>query len=163
MKLIPLSQGKHAIVDDEDYAQLSTVKWSAMNTDGLSYAIRHVAQASGKKRGVLMHRVIMKAPDGIEIDHINGNGLDNRKANLRFCNHSQNVRNRHQVSGRSQFKGVSWYGRDRKWYAHIRFSGKRYHLGVFEDEVDAALVYDRAAVKYHGEFARLNFPGRKVA
>ena len=104
-----------------------------------------------------MHREILKCPKGLFIDHINRNGLDNRKNNLRVCSKSQNMMNtlipKNNTSG---YKGVSWSKRDKKWMAYIKIKNKFNNLGYFNIKEQAALAYNDAAKKYHGEFARLN-------
>jgi len=106
-----------------------------------------------------MHRLILNPPAGITIDHINGNGLDNRRENLRLAGRGQNQCNRgKQSNNTSGFKGVTWHKNLNKWEAGISISGKRYHVGFYKTPEAAARAYDDAAKKYHGEFARLNFP-----
>jgi len=107
-----------------------------------------------------MHREVLKVPDNMLVDHINHKGLDNRKANLREATHSENRYNRAKPSNpaQSKYKGVYWRKRNRKWQAQINFNKKRIYLGTFSDEIEAAKAYDRAARKYHGQFAYLNFP-----
>lgn len=106
-----------------------------------------------------MHRFIMDAPKGQQVDHINGNKLDNRKSNLRICSHSENLRNqRKPKDNKSGFKGVSWHKGAKRWCAEIRSNGKRHHLGYFDTAEDAAKAYDIAATLIHGDYARLNFP-----
>jgi len=110
-----------------------------------------------------MHRLIMDPPRGYVVDHINGDGLDNRRANLRLATHAQNGRNRRKIKkGISKYKGVSWEESTGKWRALIHVDRKKISLGCYKDEVTAAKVYDKAAKKYHGEFARLNFPRTKT-
>ena len=107
-----------------------------------------------------MHREILNAPAGVLVDHINHNGLDNRKANLRLATRAQNCWNRKKPKMRkcaSRFKGVGWHKGNKKWVSRIRFNGRRISIGYFNDEVEAAKSYDEAAKKYHGEFAVLNF------
>jgi len=108
-----------------------------------------------------MHREVIHPPDHLFVDHINHNGLDNRKANIRPATHSQNNFNR-IISTRgdlsSKYKGVAWNKSKKKWQARIGIYGKRKHIGHFKDEIQAAKAYDKAAKKYHGEFASLNFP-----
>lgn len=158
MKEILLTQGKFAIVDDDDYGWLSRWKWHATHhKDGNWYAV-HTTERPEHKH-LLMHRVIMDAPDGIGVDHKNRNGLDNRRKNLRFCDDIQNQRNREKSSrNKSGFKGVCWHKGQRKFIANIKIPGKRVHLGYFETAEEAARAYDNAAKMLHGEFSRLNFP-----
>ena len=158
---IPLSQGKYAIVDPEDYEYLSKDKWYAAKGHNTFYAVRGKWSKGRKKRDeIRMHRVIMRPPAHLFVDHINHNGLDNRKANLRLATYSQNVHNRKKFAkpATSKYKGVSWHKSVRQWTAAIQVNGKRIHLGSFNDQAAAAKAYDRAAKKYHKEFAILNFP-----
>jgi len=155
-KLIPLTQGKFAIVDAEDYDWLSQYKWCAAKDRYTFYAHRG---SSGTT--VTMHRVIMRAPKGVMCDHINHNGLDNRKSNLRLCTNAQNQYNKSPKKGcASRYKGVVWRRDCKKWRARIGFKRKRIHLGDFDDQMDAAMAYDDKAVELFGEFAYLNFPER---
>ena len=146
MKKIPLTQGKFALVDDEDYEWLSQWKWCAVHARGRWYAVRSYL----KKRCLWMHREIMKCPVDKEIDHISGNGLDNRKANLRICTHRENCQNRRpNKNGTSTFKGVYWYSRIRKWTAIICNGKERIFLGNFLSEKEAARRYAIASRKYN--------------
>jgi hypothetical protein len=157
MKRISLSQGKHALVDDEDYESVSKYKWCAHITrKKYSYATRNV-KVNGKYKTISMHRLIMLCPDNMQIDHINHNGLDNRKKNLRICKPRQNCMNRykHQSSHR-KYKGVWLHPNIDKWKAGICVNGKLINLGLFKTEKEAAKAYNRAAKKYFGEFAHLN-------
>lgn len=153
--MIPLTKGSVAIVDDEDFAALSRFKWFCDN-DG--YAKRNAVAPSGKKVGLIMHRVILRAQPGILVDHINQDKRDNRRANLRTCSHTENVRNVPARIGTSHFKGVNWYTKYGKWVSRIQVDKKRILLGYFSDEINAALAYDTAALKHFREFAVLNFP-----
>lgn len=103
-----------------------------------------------------MHRLIMNTPKGIEVDHINHNGLDNRKTNLRNCRRNDNKKNR-VAWGKSKYVGVCHLDNN-KFLAHIRINGRLKHLGIFLNEEDAARAYDKAAKEYHGEFANFNYP-----
>jgi hypothetical protein len=152
-RLIPLTRGQFAIVDAEDYPRLSKYIWFAEGRPGSFYAVR---KENGKS--IKMHRQILNAPDHLVVDHIDHNGLNNRKSNLRVCTFAENCRNlrssRHKTS---KYKGVCWNRKLKKWAAAIRCNNKTYHLGYFKDEIEAAKVYDKAAHKYHGDFASLNF------
>ena len=153
MKEIKLTQGKVALVDDADYEWLSQWKW----TYG-GYAFRMIRDGTRKQRMIYMHRVIMDAQPGEQVDHINRDGLDNRRENLRLCSSSQNNGNQRKTRGSSRFKGVSWHKEGRKWQTGIKLHGTQRHLGLFTDEVEAAHAYDDAAREKFGEFARVNFP-----
>jgi hypothetical protein len=155
-----LTRGKYAIVEPEDFEHLSKYKWFAQQGQRTFYAVRRIQQErGGKQKAILMHREIMKAGNEEFCDHINHNGLDNRKANLRLATRSQNAWNRRKskVKSRSKYKGVSWYNKDERWSVRIQVNRKQKFLGIFADEVEAAKAYDRAAQKYFGEFAELNF------
>ncbi len=156
---IPLTQGKYAIVDPEDFERLNKHKWYAVNMKHTFYAQRGISM-SDKRVLIMMHREILKVPDGMFVDHINHNGLDNRKANLRPATRAENSRNRRKFRKRkcySRFKGVCWHKNKEKWLAQIWFNRKAMYIGYFNDEIQAAKAYDKAAKKYHVEFAVLNF------
>lgn len=158
MKLIPLTQGHHAIVDDEDFEEVNQHKW-CINKDR-SRTIYAARPIKIKMKWILcyMHRQILKAKSGQYVDHRNHDGLDNRKSNIRICTNAQNNHNRKPQPGYSSpYKGASWDRSTRKWRARIRVQGKELHLGLFVNELDAALVYDAAARKHFGEFAYTNF------
>ena len=154
MQRIPLTDGYEALVDDADYDFLMQWTWHAT-------AARGQIRATRRERGhrILMHRAIMNCADHLEVDHINGNPLDNQRDNLRLATHQQNMWNRqkHKIFT-SRFKGVYWSKSRGKWCAAINIGNKvRLQLGRFEDEELAARTYDAAARKYHGTFARTNF------
>jgi hypothetical protein len=157
VKSIPLTRGYEAIVDDEDYAELSKHKWRAMACR-VVYAGRSSKVGEGGKRHlILMHRVVNNTPVGMETDHINGNGVDNRKSNLRTASRVQNARNMPPYSGgTSRYKGVSWVKRERKWYAKITVNKKSIGLGYYADEARAAAAYAERAKLEFGEFARVS-------
>lgn len=139
---------RRALLDQGDAHLLGSYTWHIC-PDGYVRRKSH-------GRHVYLHRLIIAAAVGQLVDHINGDGLDNRKANLRLCNRAENARNCHLAkNNRSGFKGVSKV-RGPRWMAQIKFNGKHIHLGQFEDPRIAAHAYNRAAVELHGEFARLN-------
>jgi len=159
---IPLTQGKFAIVDVEDYQALARHKWFSVKYGRCFYAGRKgISKITGRKtRFILMHRQILEVPEGKVVDHINHNGLDNRKANLRIVTVLQNSWNARKQTGNfsSKYKGVSLIKRTWKWKANIIYKGKKIFLGCFDDEHSAAKAYDARAAKLFGEYAVLNFP-----
>ena len=158
--LIPLTQNACVIVDSDDYIYLSKHKWTLERTPYTAYAHRKIRRT----KTIKMHRVIMNASHGVEVDHINHDGLDNRRSNLRLCSSSQNNQNQklhRSYAGKtlsSKYKGVSWQRQIKRWMSYITNAGRRIYLGTFLQEVDAALAYDKAARQLFGEFAYLNFP-----
>ena len=157
MKTIQLTQNKVALVDDADYEELAKYKWQAKKRGHSYYAVRS-GWDSGKVIEISMHRAILRAPKGQHFDHINHNALDNRRANLRACTHTQNMGNMVSKTGVSCYKGVSWNKKAKRWVVQIQYMGHKIHLGYFLSEIYAAGVYDRHASKLFGEFACLNFP-----
>lgn len=153
MKEIQLTQEKVALVDDDDYKWLSGWKWYAQCSRGERwYVVRNLNPGR-----ILMHRLILNPPLGYECDHIDGNGFNNQRGNLRVCTTAQNQYNQIPQNGvSSKYKGVSRHKPARKWRVKIRLNGKQIHLGVFHSEIDAAKAYNQAAIKYFGDFARLN-------
>lgn len=154
MKEIPLSKGRVALVDDEDYVALTAHKWCYL----AGYAVRTVWPTRAKSKTVLMHRVLLSPAPGKQVDHINGDGLDNRRVNLREATPSQNQANsrkRQRHGGRkphSQYKGVT--REYSKWVARITYGGRVVRLGLFEEELDAASAYRSAAKQLCGPYAR---------
>lgn len=157
LKEVALTQNKFALVDDEDYEEISKNKWYFCK-----YAVRTVG---GKKiqRTIWMHRFIMGLgyeSGDIYIDHADGDKLNNQKYNLRICTQTDNVRNgdkrKHNTSG---YKGAREHSQAKgKFVAQISYKGICNYIGLFDDVVEAAIAYDESARKYFGEFARLNFP-----
>ena len=149
MKRIPLTQGKFALVDDEDFEELNKHKWC--------YSIGYAQRRISKTRLLLMHRVILWAEKGQMVDHINMNGLDNRKNNLRLCTKAQNMMNRDKTRvNTSGYKGVSWDKYTGNWKAQFKMDGVSYNLGRFTSPKEAAIAYNNVVSELHGEFARLN-------
>jgi hypothetical protein len=156
-KIIPLSQGKVAIVDDADFEWLSQWKWHYAK----GYAVRNEG-IYPDRRTVYMHDKIMNPPDGMEVDHVKtGDNLNNQRYNLRICTRGQNMANtRVRAINTSGYKGVTWNKDHGRWQPQIKVNGKRKYLGFCDTAEDAAHVYDEAARKYFGEFAKLNFPDK---
>jgi hypothetical protein len=151
VKRIALSDGQYALVDAADYEWLNGYHWHLC---GGGYAAR-----SEKGKRILMHRQLMEPPQGMVVDHIDGNRANNCRSNLRVCTYGENQRNQRKKRGSvSEFKGVGYLKNCRRCHAKLVFEGRTIWLGHFDDEVQAARAYDRAAVEYFGEFARLNFP-----
>ena len=160
-RLISLGLGKFAIVDADDYPRLSKHTWDIKLAWRHSYAARFTAKpGKSNHTKISMHREVLESPKGMCVDHINGNGLDNRKSNLRPATMMQNNWNRRKRRGysTSRFKGVSRAKKACKWRAQIKCDGKDKYLGVFDEEEAAARVYDANARKLFGKYARLNFP-----
>lgn len=152
MKEIPLTKGAVALVDDEDYDELIKFKW---HVNAFGYAVRK--PHSGKGKSFYMHREVMKTPDDMSTDHIDGNKLNNRKINLRICSTSQNMGNRgKQKNNTSGYKGVFWSEKAGRWRAQITYKKKAIHIGLFDKPIEAAKAYNEEAVKYFGIFAKLN-------
>ncbi len=160
MKMLDVSTPKHpgavALVDDDVFEEVSRFKWSAMpHRNGLRVR-RYAKDGDGKWRIVLLHRFITQAPPGMAVDHVNGDALDNRLMILRLCTFRQNSWNQRKTRGSSQYKGVSFHRKSGKWMAYIKAGEKKTYLGLYPDEKHAALVYNYAALRLHGEFAKLN-------
>jgi hypothetical protein len=143
-----------ATIDADSYEKIKNYNWCLLTTK----KGRQYAQASRNPKTFLMHRLIAEAPRGCIVDHVDGNGLNNKKNNLRLCTYSDNASNKTpKKGGSSRYLGVSWVSKKKSWVAQIFKNGKPFYLGGFKVEKDAALAYDRAAKEIHGDFARLNF------
>lgn len=153
MKTIQLSRGYQAIVDDSDFDWLSQQMWW-VNLG--TVRPRAMGRINGKQ--VYMHRMILDAPAGSDVDHVNRDSLDNRRCNLRIATRRQNNANAVRKIHTSRFKGVSWQTERQCWACSGSINNKRLHLGRFQNEEDCARAYDSWASKHYGEFARLNFP-----
>jgi hypothetical protein len=154
-KLIPLSKGKYALIDEEDFDLINRFSWSTNVASHTCYAYAHI----GKEGRWSMPRLLLGIEDSkVLVDHIDHNGLNNRRSNLRVCTHAENGRNKKKSINRSsEYKGVSRAVIHKKWTAAIKFNDKTKHIGCFELEIDAAKAYDAKAVELFGEFACLNF------
>lgn len=158
MKRIHLTRNRIALVDDEDYESVSRFKWTLL-PKGYASCIMFMGNLNHKRVLCTMklHRLIMRPPDSMEIDHINHNGLDCRRSNMRICTHQQNQYNQISRYGASQYKGVIRERRPHKcWRARIKHNNKLISLGFFYNETEAAIAYNQKAKELFGEFANLN-------
>jgi hypothetical protein len=153
IRVIPLTKGKHAYVDEKDYDRIAKHKWAALYADGKWYAVRN-----DHGRSLLMHREIMNAPKGKVVDHFDGNGLNNCQSNLRLCTYSQNNTFRRPYGASSRYKCV-YHDRKRDlWWSRPQYRGRRIYNGGYASEVEAARASDYKNVQFNGEFAYLNLP-----
>jgi hypothetical protein len=152
-RFIPLTKGRFAIVDAADYDWLSKYKWHTWVWKKWTYAGCYL-----NRRNISMHRLIMNPPAGMVVDHIDHNGLNNKRSNLRICTPRQNAFNRKGKGTASKYKGIRWNKRTNKWVAQIKYYHKAMQVGSFDNQIDAAKAYDKIAGKLFGEFAYLNFP-----
>jgi len=158
-RTVQLSRGKVAYVDEADYEAVSAHRWAAKPSDQADERWYAFGWVGG--RNVYMHRLILGAPEGVLVDHINGDGLDNRRSNLRLCTRSQNNMNRAARLGPSGYRGVHEY--KGRWRAQLEVEGLIVRTNGFVDPAFAARAYDALAREFHGAFAVLNFPGRENA
>lgn len=156
-------KGKIVLIDDEDWEKVRVYKWviNAPTKANRKYYAQHDFYVEGVHHVILMHRLIMGCVkgDGVYIDHIDGNTLNNHKSNLRFSSIAENTRNqqKHRDS-MNPYKGIKYDKRDKLWVARIQYNKKRIYVGYSKDPVEAAKAYDRKAIELHGEFAYTNFP-----
>lgn len=161
---IPLSQGKFALIDQEDFERVGQYKWSALcpapnRVKKRWYGVRNEYENGKAVRHFYLHRFIMNAPKGVEVDHKNGDGLDCRKSNLRLATRSQNAANiPRKRTSQSPYKGVRRMNKSNYWYVDITKNGVNKLVYGFSNPEEAAREYDRLALELHGEFANLNFP-----
>jgi hypothetical protein len=157
MKQILLTQGKVALIDDDDFEYINQWKWRVAKChNGAIYACRGTYNPNFSM--ILMHRVIMQTPGSLVVDHIDHNGLNNQKTNLRNCTDSENRCHSYRKSNnKTGFKGISWNQKNKRWYVEISVNHQRIYIGCFRVCADAVSAYDEAAKKYHGEFAQTNF------
>ena len=149
-RIIPLTQGKYALVDEEDYERVNQYNWCLQVG---KYAGMYI-----EKEHYLMHRFIMNVTDSkVWVDHIFHDTLDNRKSQLRVCTPSENSQNSRSNIGLSKYKGIHYHKKNNKWRACINTTNSRIHIGMFTNEEDAARAYDAKAKELFGEFAYLNF------
>jgi hypothetical protein len=157
---IPLSQGKYAVIDDNDYQLVSKHKWYTKNCTRIFYARTNLHIGRNRRSILYMHRLIMDAPKEMQVDHIDNDGLNNQRKNLRICTVAENTRNsRKHSQNKSGYKGV-WFnnacGPEKPWVSAITLNGKAIHIGVFSSPEEAALAYNKKALELFGEFASLN-------
>lgn len=153
-----LSKDNYALVDTEELSKLCEHIWTIISHVKNRESNRYrYASTKINNKNIKMHRFLMDAPDGFHVDHINGNTLDNRKENLRIVTAQQNQGNSRKIAVfTSKFKGVCWQKASSKWRAYIAVNRRQQHLGLFENEIDAAKAYDMAAEKEFGEYAFYN-------
>ena len=156
MKVLKLTQSKIAKIDDCDYVKVKEHTWFAHKSKKKSikdnwYAGTNI-HIDGKYKTVHLHTLIMKTPKGYDVDHIDGDGLNNQRSNLRICTRSENLRNQRKSKGASKYKGVSFFKTTNKW--RVQLKGK--HIGLYNTEKEAAKVYNDVAIHLFGKFARIN-------
>lgn len=165
MKTIPLTKGKFAVVDDSDFKRVSSIKWRAQKARGKFYAVHDCKSWmpwTGKHRPcrwvLLMHRFIVNAPPGKQVDHEDNDGLNNARSNLRICTNAENNRAKKTKSlgVSSRYRGVSFCKARNKWVANIRVNDIQKHLGRFISEKDAAAAYDKASKQFYGQYNQTN-------
>lgn len=150
--------GQAYFIDDEDFEKIKNFSWHVIKSPYTMYVSAMKKEYGKPYTAILLHRLVMGASKGMEVDHINGNGLDNRKINLRMCSQSQNQANRQKTSKHmsSKFKGVYWCKRQKRWVAKIDCNSKRHYIGSFVNETDAAVAYNKKSAELFGDFSRIN-------
>lgn len=164
IRRIRLTQGKYAVIDAKDLDKISELKWCAVLLSGRWYASSRVRWVNGKRRQriIFMHRLIADAPEGIDVDHRDGNGLNNRRKNLRFATTQQNAWNRGKAANNtSGHRGVCFSRKAGKWQAQIHVKNSTIWLGYFDSKIQAAHAFDNKIRELHGEFACPNFKNQK--
>lgn len=163
MKKIPLRnvQGRtrgYALIDDTDYKRVSRMRWHMVPRKYATYAMGSYKDGqTGKWKRIFLHRFILKARPGLVVDHINHNGLDNRRKNIRACSSSENIINsKIKKSNTSGFRGVCWDTHNKRWRAEITAKNKQIYIGIFKDKESAAKAYNSFAIKLHGKYAKIN-------
>ena len=160
MKILELSNGYQATVDDRDYEIVSKFKWTAQVSSRTVYAYRRQRYSNSISEKIYLHRFILGLLNdkSLEVDHVNGSGLDNRRINLRPCIGYENKRNvRIRLNSKSGYKGVGWNKLNKTWDSYIKFHGRKIHIGCFKDKKEAAKAYDKKSNELFGEFSRPNF------
>lgn len=156
---LPLSDGNFVTVDTDDYPLASQFAWRPLHCKNVTYAVAWPRGQRKTRKVVLLHRILMDAQPGEEVDHRDGDGLNCTRQNMRRATREQNCRNQRRSSlNTSGYKGVHWDKARERWAAAIKHNGKNLHLGRFTDKESAARAYDAKARELGGEFARLNFP-----
>ena len=150
---VPVSGGRTALIDEADYESIQHWKWSSCRKRH-TFAVYRAVLEQGKSRRIYLSRFIMQAPSGLFVDHENGDGLDNRRDNLRLCTHTENNRHRcrPQSTNTSGHRGVFWERGAKKWRAQLSVNNRNVHLGMFLTVEDAGNAYRQAAVSRYGEF-----------
>ena len=149
---IPLTQGREAIIDAADVPLVRDMHWRVQKSNHTAYA----KATPASRKSVLLHRLLIGALPGQIVDHANGDGLDNRRANIRLATYAENLRNcRRPLTNRSGVKGVHWASRNKKWMAQIKKDGKSTYLGLYSSKEEAGAAYAKASAELHGEFGRV--------
>ncbi len=162
LKTLELTQGQVAVIDDTDFDNLKAFNWFAVKDRDRWYAATSIVRDDGKRQLLRMHRFVADAPAEMQVDHINGNGLDNRRSNLRVCTHQENQWNRQAAPRNSTtgLQGVNYNKANKNFRAAIKHNKKSIHLGVFSTKEAAFEAYKAASIKFKGEFSPYHRQGR---